>query len=224
MPSTSSKKRRLSSGLGVSSSACPMWARSRTGSGSLALHPLAQPVHVVGQLAGREPRALDPLLLLALERRGEHLLARARSTTTTPSASSTTGSPGLIVAPPTSTGSSSAPVSDLPAPRTRIQRAHTGSPARAAPRRRARRRPPAAPTAPRSRAWVASRSPISATGSGSGIVSTSTSPGSARAIAACTIRLSPCPQRTVRAGPHAREPGISCSRSRSTSPRRPDAS
>ena len=38
-------------------------------------------------------------------------------------------------------------------------------------------------------------------------MSTSTSPGRASAIAACTIRLSSWPQRTVRAGPAAREPG-----------------
>ena len=53
---------------------------------------------------------------------------------------------------------------------------------------------------------------MSATGKGSGMVRTSTSPGRACAIAAWTIRLSPCPHSTGRAGPAAREPGtIRCS-------------
>ena len=67
--------------------------------------------------------------------------------------------------------------------------------------------------APWAWAWVASRSPTSATGRGSGIVSTSTSPGCTSAIAACTIRLSSWPQRTVRAGPATREPGTTWIRS-----------
>ena len=95
--------------------------------------------------------------------------------------------------------------------------------ARAAPRRRGpqrrRGRRDAAP-----RACVASSSPTRATGAGSGIVSTSTSPGSASAIAACTIRLSPWPQRTVRAGPAAREPGMIWTSGRSTTALRAAAS
>jgi len=77
---------------------------------------------------------------------------------------------------------------------------------------------------PRAFAWVASRSPRRATGSGRGIATTRTSPGRARPRAACTIRLSPWPQRTVRAGPATREPGITWVSSTSISPRWPEAS
>jgi hypothetical protein len=59
---------------------------------------------------------------------------------------------------------------------------------------------------------------------GSGIVSTSTSPASSCAIAAWTMRLSSCPQRTVRAGPAARDPATIWMKSASTHPRRPPAS
>ena len=73
-------------------------------------------------------------------------------------------------------------------------------------------------------ACVASSSPTSATGPGSGIVSTSTSPGSASATAAWTMRLSSWPQRTVRAGPAAREPGTTWISGTSTTERAPAAS
>src|SRR4051794_28830234 len=73
MPSTSSKKRRLSSGLGVSSSAWPMWATSWSWS-AISLHTSAQAVQVVRQLAGLELGPLDALLLEPLARRGQHLV------------------------------------------------------------------------------------------------------------------------------------------------------
>ena len=72
MPSTSTKKRRLSSGFGVRSSACPIRARSWIGSVTLDEPP--QAVEVVRELAGLELRALLALALLALEGRREHLL------------------------------------------------------------------------------------------------------------------------------------------------------
>ena len=61
-------------------------------------------------------------------------------------------------------------------------------------------------------------------GAGSGIVSTRTSPGCASATAACTMRLSFWLQRTVRAGPAAREPGTIWISGTSTTAARPAAS
>ena len=59
---------------------------------------------------------------------------------------------------------------------------------------------------------------------GSGMVSTRTSPGCASATAACTMRLSFWLQRTVRAGPAAREPGTIWISGTSTTAARPAAS
>ena len=213
-------RRRLSSGSGVSSSTWWMWARS------LIPTRCAQAVEVVGERAGLQLLALDALAApRARARPSSTSSTRSAATTAAPSASSTTRSPAAIRAPPTvdrhvdRAGDVLGRAAD--ADPARPDRA---GPSRRAPRRRARRRRRAAPRRRCACAWVASRSPTSATGAGSGIVSTSTSPGCSVAIAAWTIRLSSWPQRTVRAGPAAREPGTIRCRSRSTRPSRPAAS
>jgi hypothetical protein len=80
------------------------------------------------------------------------------------------------------------------------------------------------PAAPRACAWRTMSSPTAPNGAGSGMVITNTSPGRTEAKASCTARLSPWPHRTVRAGPAARLPGITCLRSTSTIPSPPAAS
>ena len=123
---------------------------------------------------------------------------------------------------------------DRPADRARVGLRSAADPDPARPDRQADRgelldvsnggvdeqRGSAAPTA----ACVARSSPTRATGAGSGIVRTTTSPGSISAITACAVKLSSWPQRTVRAGPAAREPATTCTSSWSTSPTRPAAS
>ena len=122
------------------------------------------------------------------------------------------------------TGSPIVPGTVFPAPQTRTKRAQIGSPtSRSSSTSRTAASTRIAAT-PRPFACVASRSPTSATGAGSGIVSTSTSPGSASATAACTMRLSSWPQRTVRAGPATREPGRIWINGTSTTGARPAAS
>ena len=104
--------------------------------------------------------------------------ARSRATTTTPSASSTIASPGRITAPPTSTGSSSSPATALFGPRTRTQRAHTGS---SSSRSSSTSRTAASTriaAAPRRTACVAEQLAHQRDRLRLGIVSTSTSPGS----------------------------------------------
>ncbi len=150
--------------------------------------------------------------------------ARAAAMATAPSASRSTRSPGAMIAPPTVTGALIAPTLVLVAPLTRIQRVQTGKPSArisSVSRTAASTRMPATW---RNSACVASSSPISATGSGSGIVKTRTSPGWTCSSTACTIKLSPWPQRTVRAGPTTLLPGMSCTRGISMSPVRPAAS
>jgi hypothetical protein len=158
---------------------------------------------------GQQLLALDRLALLAREQ-------RAGSTTAMPSPSSTRMSPGRIVAPPTTTGTSSSPTTFFAGPFGRTHRAQIGRPSstssstsRIAPSTRIA-------AAPRTFACVASRSPISVCGRASGMVRTSTSPGWSPAIAACTMRLSCWPQTTVRAGPAARLPGTTRMKSAST--------
>ena len=193
---------------------------------SLALHARAQAVEVVGQRARLAACARFTRSCSARSRDAASTSSmRSRSTTTAPSASSTTASPGRIVAPPTSTGSSSAPTSvfvgALHADPARPDRhaelaqlldvAHRG----VHEQRRRRRAPsPASPAARRSApparapAWSA--------------------PARRRAAPCPSPRgpsgCRPAPQRTVRAGPAAREPGISWWRSRSIRPSRPEAS
>ena len=129
------------------------------------------------------------------------------------------------VAPPVdSTGSPIEPGTFLSAQRTRTWRAQTGRPSSFSSSTSRTAASTSSAATPRPLAWVARRSPTSATGLGSGMVSTSTSPGSASATPAWTIRLSSWPQRTVRAGPAAREPGITWTRSASTTCERPAAS
>ena len=127
MPSTCSKKRRLSSGLGVRSSACPMCARVVD---HVALHAGTQAVEIVGQSA---PLPTAPACRARSSARSREAAStssrRSCRTTTTPSRSSTTVSPGRIVVPPTSTGSSIAPTPrSCSRPFTRIQRAQVGTP------------------------------------------------------------------------------------------------
>src|SRR5680860_1039935 len=71
MPSTSTKKARLASPSGVSSSTGPRCATSGTRS---ALHEPAHAVEVIGQRAGLEALALDAFPLLPRERGLDHLL------------------------------------------------------------------------------------------------------------------------------------------------------
>ena len=225
IPNTSTKKRRLSSGFGVSSSAWPMCARSLTG---------RSPPSTRSRRPSRSYESAPALQLLALD---ALLLARASSeASSTSSARSALHDRDAVGVehdarrrggssrPPTVTGSPSAPTRPWsrrgPHPARPDRQAHLDQLLDVAHRgvdQHARRRRAPWP------AWPAGR-PRSATGAGSGIVSTSTSPGSSSAIAACTIRLSSWPQRTVRAGPATREPGTTWIRSTSTRPRRPAAS
>ena len=173
------------------------------------LDQLAQAVEVVRERARLELRALVRLGRGAVARQPRAPPRRApAATTTAPSASSTTTSPCRIVAPPTSTGS------PIVARRLLVGAAHA-HPAR--PDRQAElaqlldvahgrvdeQRRHAAALRLRGEQVADERRPAAARG----IVSTSTSPGSASATAACTIRLSSWPQRTVRAGPADPEPG-----------------
>ena len=217
---TSTKNARLASPAGVNSSTGPRWAISLT---SLLPRPRRAArrarrtaARTAAARAWRPPWPRGPATPRAPRR------ARSAATTVAPSASSTTRSPGRISWPPTTTGTSSSPTASFVAPRERTQRAHTGRPI--APSSSLSRTAASTSTAaaPRTCACVASRSPIRATGAGSGIDKTSTSPGCSAAIAAWTIRLSSWPQRAIRAGPQAREPGTSCRSSTSTSPCRPD--
>ena len=108
MPSTSTKKRRLSSGFGVRSSACPIRATScsasvtarRAAAGRRGRTRARLPASFARFSCSRSARC---------SRRASTSSTRSRSTTTAPSASSTTTSPWRIVAPPTSTGSPIAP-------------------------------------------------------------------------------------------------------------------
>ena len=225
-PPRSRARRRRSAGSRPASVSAARHGRSgrRRGEARSSFDEPPEAVEVVGERARLELRALLALTLGPPPRRREHLLDALDSTTTAPSASRTTMSPWRTVAPPAVTGSPIAPGMRFSAPRTRTQRAQIGSPSsRSSSRSRTAASTSSAAT-PRAFACVASSSPTSATGADSGIVSTSTSPGHASATAACTMRLSSWPQRTVRAGPAAREPGTTWTRGTSTTGDRPAAS
>ena len=210
-PSTSTKKRRLSSGSGVSSSAwlmCAISWRVRLRH-ARPRRRLAQPVEVVGERARLELGALHALLLGPRARRLEHLVdARPRDH------GRAVGVEDDDVARADRRSRRPRPARRS-SPRLRLRRAADAHPARpdrqaelaqlldVAHRRRRRGAPRRRAPSP---AWRAARR-RARPARGSGIVSTRTSPGSIAAITACTIRLSSCPQRTVRAGPAAREPG-----------------
>ena len=130
-PPPSRARRRRSAGSPPASVSAARRGRCgrRRGAARSVLDERAQAVEVVGERARLELRALLDLALGRASRAAASTSStRSRSTTTAPSASSTTTSPWRIVAPPTSTGSPIVPGTFLSAPRTRTQRAQTGSP------------------------------------------------------------------------------------------------
>ena len=106
MPIISVKNSRLSCGLGVSSSTGPRWAMSG-GFSSLIVVPPRRRAGRQGRMTWRRPGACSRLMRSFSSRASDASrtsVTRSCGTTATPSASSTTTSPGLIVAPPTVTG------------------------------------------------------------------------------------------------------------------------
>ena len=224
MPSTSTKKRRLSSGFGVRSSACAILATSCSGS-----------VIARRARAGRRGhrRARLPRASRASRARARHARVPLASTSVDALPLDDDGPVRVEhddVALPDRRASDLNGLADRAGNALlRAGDAHVARPDRQAHLAQLldvahgcvdEDRGDAAPLRLRRRA-ARRRAPP---GAGSGIVSTSTSPGSASATAACTMRLSSWPQRTVRAGPAAREPGRIWINGRSTTGARPAAS